>query len=74
MNSDVFFQDVGFTKDAGVPPEDGEPWAEKRYDDVDWTDPTTWRDSTFERTVQILADPDAVDHFYADDGYGDVTA
>jgi hypothetical protein len=72
MSGDVFFQDIGFTVgNPGVNPVlDGEPWLPIRYPSVDFSDPTTWKDSILERCVQMAADPNLASHFYVDDGYG----
>lgn len=74
MNADIFFQDIGYTKNAvvPVPPADGEPWTDKRYDDVNFQDPLTWRDSALEKSLVILTDPTASTHYFQDDGFYDI--
>jgi len=76
MNSDVFFQDIGFTKDAPLgsidPVKDGEPWICKRYDNVNFCEPLTFRDTALERAVEMVNDPNVQDNFYVDNGYGDI--
>ncbi len=76
MNATVFFQDIGYTSgNAGINPiTDGQPWAPKRYNDVIFGKPETYRDSALERIVQMANDNNLTSHFYQDDGYGYVTA
>ena len=74
MNANVFFQDIAFTLDAPVgsidPVSDGEPWICKRYDDVNFCEPLTFRDTILEKCVTMADDPNVNDHLYQDDGYG----
>ena len=74
MNANVFFQDIAFTLDSPVgsidPVADGEPWICKRYDDVNFCEPLTFRDTIIEKCVTMADDPNVNDHLYQDDGYG----
>lgn len=55
----------------GVQPQtDGEPWLPSRYAEVDFNNPLTYRDTAFERCIQMAVDPDLESHFYVEDGYG----
>lgn len=77
MDSDVFFQDIGFVLgNPGVNPSlDGEPWVNSRpgYESVRFDNPLTWRDTAFERAVQMVNDPNLESQYYLDNGYGYVT-
>lgn len=70
MNADIFYQDIGYTLDNSVPPQYGQPWTHKRYNDVIFTNSLTWRDSFLERAIQMAVDPNVKSHFFVDDGYG----
>jgi hypothetical protein len=73
MEADIFFQDIGFTKDNGVDVSKyGEPWLKKRYDGITYTNALTWRCTIVERVLQIITDPHAVDHFFLPDEYGNL--
>ncbi len=78
MNANVFFQDIGYTiGNIGTsvdPVTDGEPWMQDRYTGIAFDDPLTFRDSTLERCVQMVCDPNVTSHFYQDDGYGYVSS
>ncbi len=77
MNANVFFQDIGYTiGNIGTsvdPVTDGEPWLQDRYTGIAFDNPLTFRDSTLERCVQMVCDPNVSSHFYQDDGYGYVS-
>ncbi|MBS0635141.1 MAG: hypothetical protein JSR37_06740 [Verrucomicrobia bacterium] len=77
MNANVFFQDIGYTiGNIGTsvdPVTDGEPWMNDRYTGIAFDDPLTFRDTTLERCVQMVCDPNVASHFYQDDGYGYVS-
>jgi len=55
-----------------------EPWAPRRHPaypaegGVDFRNVLTYRDTPLERCIQILFDTGIEDHFYQDDGYGDM--
>jgi len=76
MNATVYWGDIGYTiGNKGVDEEtDGVPYVPPRYKDVVFGQPLTYRDSTLERCIQMVCDPDVESHFYQDDGYGYVTA
>lgn len=76
MNGTVAFQDIGFTKDTihVDPLLDGEPYVCKRYDDVNFKEPTTFRDTVLEKCVMMATDPAVNTHFFQDDGYGYVNS
>jgi len=77
MNANVFYQDIGYTiGNIGTsvdPATDGEPWMQDRYSGIAFDDPLSFRDTTLERCVQMVCDPNVTSHFYENDGYGYVS-
>jgi len=76
MTADIYFKDIGYIKGGlnvkpaihGYPSTAGPGHAVP----VDFQNPFTWRDSGFERMIQLACDPSYADHMYLDDGYGDI--
>lgn len=50
----------------------GKPFVSAKHSDVNFSDVYSLRDSTLERTFVILVDPNVADHYYLDDGYGNI--
>jgi len=72
MEADIFFGDIGYVVGGNVDPDEGVPWVPLVDANVDFHNPLTWRDRTLEKSLVLATDLNVENHFYVDDGFGNI--